>query len=101
MKVKEVINLINNEPELYHNADAEDLLYEYDVEKIAHDLDIDRYRWYEISTDVYVCEDGYVGITGLSKIYSERMGSIDCDIHCYAEEYEAVETITYKRKNVK
>ena len=34
MKVKEVIDLINNEDELYHNADAEDLLYKHGVKKL-------------------------------------------------------------------
>ena len=97
MKVK-VIDLINNEDELYHNADAEDLLYKHGVKKIAHDLDIDRHDWYEIATDIYKCEDGYVGVTGLSNIYSSRMCSSDCNVLCYAEEYEEVKMITYMKK---
>ena len=98
MKVKEVIDLINNEDELYHNSDAEELLNEHNIEQIAYGLNVDRHRWYEIITDIYKCEDGYVGITGVGKIYSEMMSSSDCDVHCYAEEYEPIQTITYKRK---
>lgn len=98
MKVKEVIELINNEDELYHNSDAKHLLKKHGIKQIACDLDVDRHRWYECATDIYQCEDGYVGITGLSNLYSEMMSPSDCDVHCYAEEYEAVQTITYKKK---
>jgi hypothetical protein len=98
MKVQDLIELINNNVELYHNADAEDLLYKHNVKKIAYNLGIDRHRWYETSIDVYKCEDGYVGITGISKIYFERMSSIDCGVHCYAEEYEPVQITSYKPK---
>lgn len=98
MKKKEVIDLINNEDELYHNCDAEDLLNEHGIEQVAYNLNVDRHRWYEIITDIYKCEDGYVGITGLGKLYSEMMSPSDCDVHCYAEEYEEVTTITYKPK---
>lgn len=98
MKVKELIELINNEEELYHTGDAEDLLSDYDVEQVAYGLNPDRHRWYEIVTDVYKCEDGFVGVTGLGQIYSEMMSSSDCDVTCYAEEYEEIQTITYKRK---
>jgi hypothetical protein len=33
MKVQDLIELINNNVELYHNADAEDLLYKHNVKK--------------------------------------------------------------------
>lgn len=99
MKVKEAIDLINDRVDLYHNADAEDLLLnEQGVEQIACNLNVDRHRWYEIITDIYKCEDGYVGVTGLGKMYSEMMAPSDCDVHCCASEYEPVQTITYKRK---
>jgi hypothetical protein len=98
MKVEEVINLIDNTDELYYTSDAEDLLSKYNVKQVAYGLNVDRHRWYDIVTDVYKCEDGFVGITGLGQLYSEMMTPSDCDVYCYAEEYEEEQTITYKRK---
>lgn len=96
MKKEELIELINNEC-LYSLYDVEDIIPS-DVQCVATDLENDRRRWYEISTSVYLCEDGYVGIRGVSKLYSEMMMYSDCDYICEASEYEEVVTITYKQK---
>jgi hypothetical protein len=100
MKVEEVINLINEQDELYCLSDAEDLLSEHGVEQVAYGLESNAHRWYEISTDVYQCEDGFVGVTGLGTMFSDMMLPSDCDVHCSAEEYEAVQVVTYRRKSV-
>lgn len=98
MKVKEVIELINSEAELYSLGKAEDLLSEHNVEQVAYGLDIDKHWLYTIETEVYKCDDGFVGVTGLGTLYSEMMLPSDCDVHCFAEEYTEVVTTTYKRK---
>lgn len=100
MKVQEVINLINEQDELYCLSDAEELLSKHDVEQVMYGLESDAHRYYEISTDVYQCEDGFVGVTGLGTMFSEMMLPSDCDIHCSAEEYEPVQVVTYRRKSV-
>lgn len=97
MKVKELIELINNDDELYSLFAAEEVIPK-EVKCVQTDLNIDRHRWFSISTSVFACEDGYVGITGVSQLYSERMSYSDCDYHCSAAEYEEVQTITYKQK---
>ena len=61
-------------------------------------LEKDERRWYEISTSLYKLEDGFVGIKGLSKIYSEGTNAEDCCVKCFASEYQEIPSITYKRK---
>lgn len=100
MKVAEVIELINNEDEVYCLSYAEEMLSKHGVEQVMYGLDPDKHRWYEISTDVYQCEDGFVGVTGLGTMFSDMMCPSDCDVHCSAEEYEPVQVVTYRRKTV-
>ena len=99
MKVQEVIKLIDEQDDLYCLSDAEDLLSKHDVEQVAYGLESDMHRHYEICTDVYQCEDGFVGVTGLGTMFSEMMIPSDCDVHCSAEEYEPVQVVTYRRKS--
>lgn len=92
MKVKEAIELINNDTECYSLWDAEDLLKDCKfIERINHD----SHRWYITAIDIYKVEDGYIGVWGVSELKSEMMSFSDCDIHCEAEEYKAVNTISY------
>lgn len=92
MKVKEAIEIINNAPRCYSLRDAEELIKECEfIERIKYD----SHRWYIMATDIYRVEDGYVGIRGVSELKSEMMNFSDCDIHCTAKEYKAVNTISY------
>ena len=50
---------------------------------------------------MYKVEDGYVGIRGISQIYSEYMSDKDCDYLCEASEYEEVQTVSYRVKQNK
>lgn len=96
MKVKEAIELINKSEELYYIDDAEDII-DYE-KKLASDIDISRQRWYETSTSYFQLEDGILGISGLSNIYSEYMMASDCDVQCFAFEGEEFPTISYRSK---
>lgn len=98
MKVKEIINLINSS-NIDSLSEAEDLL-DNTVKLVAEDLEIERYKWFGVSTDVYEVEDGYIGITGVTEVYSTAMDSSDCDYPCIACEYEPYTTINYRPKNV-
>ena len=102
MKVKELINYINFN-EFYSLWDMENTLYcdfldEELPQRVAKNLEIEEYRWYEVSTSVYKLEDGFVGINGLSKIYSEDTNVEDCGFRCTASEYQEIPSITYNRK---
>lgn len=102
MKVKELINYINFN-EFYSLWNMENTLYcdfldEELPQRVAKNLEIEEYRWYEVSTSVYKLEDGFVGINGLSKIYSEGTNAEDCGFRCTASEYIEIPSVTYKRK---
>lgn len=96
MKVKEIINLINSS-NISSLGEAEDLLDDT-AKLVAKDLEIERYKWFGVATDVYEVEDGYVGITGVTDVYSPYMDSSDCNYPCAACEYEPYTTISYKPK---
>lgn len=100
MKVQEFIKLVNESEEpLCSLYQVEELKYDHKGDfpkKVMRGLNPDKHRWYEVSTDVYQCEDGYVGVTGVAQVYSEQMSASDCYIECKAEEYVQVQTITYK-----
>lgn len=95
MKVQEVTEKCNSE-NIWSFWEFEEAFPE--LKRVASDLNIDRHRWFEISTNVYECDDGFVGVEGVSEVYSEMMDYRDCDCPCTATEYEAVQTITYKHK---
>ena len=97
MKVKEIINLINSS-NISSLPEVEDL-FDDTVKLVAENLEIERYKWFGVATDVYEVEDGYVGITGVADIYSPYMDSSDCNYPCVACEYESYTTISYKPKN--
>lgn len=98
MKTSEFITQINenNIKSLYH---IEDLIGAKNMPEIViKNLNIDRFRWYEESTTVFKCQDGFVGVTGPSRLYSESMTWDDVYAYCIAEEYEEVKTISYRPK---
>ena len=103
MKVQELIDYVNSN-EFYSVYEFENSLTDKqfkELKTVSEDIDVDRHRWYEISTTVYKVEDGYVGIRGISQIYSEYMSDKDCDYLCEASEYEEVQTISYRVKQNK
>ena len=95
MKVTEVIEKCNSE-NIWSLWEFEEIFP--DLKRVASDLDVDRHRWFELATNVYECEDGFVGVNGISEVFSEMMSYSDCDCPCTAAEYEAVQSITYKPK---
>lgn len=70
-----------------------------DCKCVAEGLNLDEHRWYSIATNVYECEDGFVGVKGVYQSFSESQTWKDINVLCTAEEYIAVPSITYKPKN--
>ena len=100
MKVKELIDYVNSN-EFYSLWDMEDSLFYSDKDlpkRVAENLEKEEYRWYEVSVSVYKLEDGFVGIRGVSNIYSEGTTPEDCCTKCSASEYIEIPSVTYKRK---
>lgn len=119
MKVKEFIEFVNNaidtatveiessadyyyvSGELYTLDDFEELIENSTkcngVEKVASALEIEIEDFYSCATDVYKCEDGYVGIhAGLTIDELSYWDRINPDIT--VSEYEEVQIVTYKPK---
>lgn len=93
MKVNELIDIIKNEL-VYSLWDLPDMNWEC----VAREIDEDKMRWFSIATNVYKCEDGYVGVTGVNQIYSDYMSAADCEEPCCACEYQPIQTVTYVPK---
>ena len=104
MRVKEFIDYVNYN-DFYSLYDVEDSLKSYlnpSITEVAENLESAmhkiNYRWFEISTTVYKLENGFVGVSGVSTIYSEDMEPEDCCVKCTACEYKEIKTVSYKRK---
>ena len=95
MKVAEVIEKVNSTKYWSLFSFEED----FDLEIVASGLYVDKHRWYEISTTVYKCEDGFVGVNGVSQLYSECMDYESCYCECIAKEFVPKQTITYVPAN--
>ena len=73
MKVQELINAYLKEIKKddceypYSVWTAGEILEYLDntIKQVASDLDFDEHRWYIISTNVYKCEDGFIGVRGV------------------------------------
>lgn len=98
MTVQEAKELIIKS-EFYDLPSALDALDDMQAIKIvAEELNISKYRWFETSTTVVELTDGYLGIHGVTTIYSEAMSSGDCGVRTTCSEYEPYTTISYKPK---
>ena len=93
----EAIELINNSDTCYNLDDAFKLLIDC---KFIKQQDYDSNRWEIIVTDVYKVEDGYIGVRGVLELKSELIELLPdyCKGHCRVEEYEVIQTITYRPK---
>lgn len=91
MKVAEVIEKVNS-TKYWSLYDFEE---DFDLEAVARDLYVDKHRWFETSTTVYKCEDGFVGVNGVTQTYSEMMSCDECGCECFAEEFEPKQVTTY------
>ena len=99
MKVQELIDYVNSKG-FYSIYEFQDSLTDRQLElkTVSEDIEVDRHRWYEVSTTIFKVEDGYVGVRGVTHLYSEGMAYSDCDCLCEASEYEEVQTISYREK---
>lgn len=98
MKVQELINAVNNSEEsIYSLWQLEDVIHDL-PECVAEGLELDEHRWYSVAVNVYKCEDGFVGVWGTYQSFSQMQGWSDIDIHCEAEEYKQVPSVTYVPK---
>jgi len=95
-----IINEINETKCLsfYEVEDKCNLFHKAKPKCIVDGLDVDKHRWYEISTSVYKIGDWFLGINGVSDVFSEQASIAGCGIEVIAWEMEEIQFITYRRK---
>lgn len=65
---------------------------------VASELDIDKHRWYELSTEVIKINDGFIGVRSITNMYSEQSSYIDMYYTLEFFEMEEIPSVTYKKK---
>lgn len=93
MKVKEFIEFINN-----GNFLALYVVSDKTARNMVYSEMLNCYsETYKSYTDIYKCEDGFVGVTGI--IPEDEYTPEDIGISCQAEEYVAIPSIKYVPKS--
>lgn len=102
MKVKEVIGIVNSNKEVFvdlWNLTDKDVLEDNNIELELSDcvmkLPGKVHRWHTEATNIYKCDDGYVGITGFDYGHVDSVDPRDCFCYCHAEEFESKQITTY------
>ena len=62
---------------------------------VKEGLDVDKHRWYEITTNVYAIDEWFLGIRGPSDLFSESSSFDDLYVETAAIEMKEVQTVTY------
>lgn len=79
--------------------DMPDELYElwesFDPGIVESDLEIEKHRWYEISTSVYEVDGNYFGVRGATQMYSESSMWSDLFVTWEVFEMKPIQTTTY------
>lgn len=65
---------------------------------VDSELDIDKHRWYELSTQVVEIYGRYLGVRAITQMYSESSSISDIYHHLQFFEMKPVQTITYVKK---
>ena len=97
-KFNKLIEEIHDFVNVYDIDDLSEEIYNQLGKAIVCELNPDRHRWFEVSTNVYKVYDKYLGINHVSNVFSESMGIDDCGVELEAFEMEEVQTVTYKAK---
>jgi len=102
--MKELIEKLNNLKITQKSIDwlediPEDIYEEYfeNNDIVEYDLDIDKHRWYELSTDVYEINGKYLGIRHIAQLYSEMSSCEDIFHTLEFFEMKQIITVTYEK----
>ena len=96
MKVKEVISLISN-TDYYSLIEATRAVGLYKDDIVVENYNITKHKYFNIVTNIYQCEDGFVAITGL-KNNIKKKDYEEFNIAAFAEEYIEIPTVMYAPK---
>lgn len=92
MKVAEVIEKVNTNE--YWS------LYDFEEDTKLEVVDtcingVGYHLKYEEMTNVYKCDDGFVGVSGVAHLYNDAEEFFECNHKCTAKEYKSVLTVKY------
>ncbi len=73
----------------------EEYLKGKEYSEVETGLDVEKHRWYEISTTVVKVLGRYLGIEHISELYSEEMTTEDCYHTMRFYEMKEIQTISY------
>ena len=65
-------------------------------EEVDSGLNVDKHRWYELSTTVYKIYGRYLGVRHVGDVFSEQMSYSDVGHNYSFNEMKPVSTITYE-----
>ena len=95
---KELVEYLNSLKILQKSIWDEDIpekiweeYFEDKYQTVASDLDIDKHRWYELSTEVIEINDSFIGIRSVTQCYSEQ-SSIE-DMFHHLEFFEMMQVL--------
>ena len=98
MKFEEIMQHINDS-KFNSLWDADEYLeYDLKIKACEMDLGVDKHRWYETSINVYPIGDRFLGVRGISQMYSEMSSPEDCCCASEAYEMEEVKSVSYVKK---
>lgn len=96
MKVKEIISTISN-TDYYSLTEAIRAVNLNKDNMVVENYNLSKHKYFDIVTNIYKCDDGFVAITGL-KNNIKKKDYEEFNIPVFAEEYIEIPTITYAPK---
>lgn len=99
MKIQQIISLVteNKYYSLYEAQEAIRAIFGTFAIP-AGGIDTNEYSTYSVATDVYRCEDGYVGVTGVWRVKQTSVSFESIQVTASASEYKEFATITFVKK---
>ena len=102
---KELVEYLNNlkiaQTSSWDENIPEDVWNEYfknKYESVEVGLDVDKHRWYELSTEVLSINDGFIGVHSVTDTFSEQSSIEDMYHHLEFFEMEEIKVTSYKIK---
>jgi len=94
MKVQEIIDLVNNK-HLYSLNDVKNVIGNKAKQVTRQRTNVGNCMPYSTAIDIYKCDNGFVGVWGISQLFSKEETLEDMGVVCQASEYIKEVTVRY------
>jgi len=104
MNAKELVKLLNDQKIIQKGEWIECIpedIYEKHLKScptLAKNIDRDIHRWYETAITVVAFGDEYIGVRGITKLYSEESSYEDCRVTLGFYEMSEIKVVSYEIK---